>query len=438
MVARSKSPLASALGVALRDLALASPKVLKIGFLAPLTGPLKAWSAPGLDGCRIWVDLVNAGGGIKVGSRRYLVELVPYDTLYQPERAFQGAKKLILEDGVKLILMNGGNDLTGAVRKLISDHRMLVAGLLPSDLSPDTPTLVAPSEVHPIYNVTGVDWLARNKPHLKTAAMCAQNDLFGLPSIATYRAAFEAAGIELIAERVFEPDTKQFGAIVEELMAGGPDILCWDTAYEPFVHALTVEAHRKGFKGQLLSCTCDNYAELIRRTSPEFMEGFVFQFPDFDDPRLNDEQVNFDEPQTFYEEFGRRFPGTWSAVSWEYASTLELWRAAVQRARTFEPVAVLAFMKVGGIGQHAFGDAVWWGKDLFGIDNALVGDWPVVTIVDGRARIQEYGSITDWWGKHKPLLLKHMRALNLMWDQREQFAASPDAGGEPASLRAQP
>ena len=424
MVARTKSPVASALGVALRNFGLESSKVLKIGFLAPLTGPLKAWSAPGLNGCQIWVDAVNAAGGIKVGSRRYLVELVPYDTMYQPERAYAGAKKLILEDGVKLILMNGGNDLTREVREIISSHRMLVAGLLPSDLSPDTPTLLAPSEVHPIYNVTGVEWLKRNKPHLKTAAMCGQKDLFGLPSIATYRAAFEAAGIELVAERLFEPDTTDFGAIVDELMAGNPDILCWDTAYEPFVHELTIEAYKRGFKGQLLSCTCDNYQELIRRTSPEFMEGFVFQFPDFDDPRLSDPRVNFQDANTFYEEFCRRFPGTWSAVSWEYASTLELWKSAVQRARTFEPFSVLTFMKVGGIGPHAFGEATWWGKELFGIDNALVGDWPVVTIVDGRARIQEFGSITAWWSANRPTLIKHMRALDLMWDQREHLAAS--------------
>jgi branched-chain amino acid transport system substrate-binding protein len=377
-----------------------------------------------LNGSTIWIDRINAAGGVKVGSRRYMLELVQYDTMYQPELALKGARKLILEDGVKLILMIGGNDFTPEVRSLVSQHRMLVATLLPSDLSPDAPTLVAPSEVHPIYNVTGVDWLRRNKPHLKTAAMCAQRDMLGLPSIATYRAAFEAAGIELIAERLFEPETSDFGPIVDELMAGSPDILCWDTAYEPFVHALTIEAYKRGFKGQLLSCTCDNYAELIRRTSPEFMEGFVFQFPDFDDPRLNDPQINFAEPNAFYEEFCRRFPGTWSAVSWEYASTLELWKSAVQRARTFEPFSVLALMKVGGVGQHAFGEAMWWGKDLFGIDNALVGDWPVVTIVDGRARIQEFGSITQWWSEHKPVLLKHMRALDLMWDQREHLAAS--------------
>ncbi|MBS0269525.1 MAG: ABC transporter substrate-binding protein, partial [Proteobacteria bacterium] len=328
MAVRPRSTVASALAVAMRDFGIGSQTVLKIGFLAPLEGPLKAWAVPGINGSLIWVERINAAGGLKVGNRKYMLELIPFDTGYQPERSLQGARKLILEDGVKIILMIGGNDLMGDIRRLINKHRMLVTTLLPSDLSPDVPTIVAPSEVHPIYNVTGVDWLKRTQPELKTAALCAQRDLHGLPSIATYRAAFEAAGIELVAEHLFEPETTDFGPIVEEMMAKKPDILCWDTAYEPFVHALTIEAFKRGFRGRLLSCTCDNYPELIRRTSLEFMEGFVFQFPDFDDPRLNDGHVNFEEPGKFYEEFCRRFPGTWSAVSWEYASTLELWKSA--------------------------------------------------------------------------------------------------------------
>jgi branched-chain amino acid transport system substrate-binding protein len=314
--------------------------------------------------------------------------------------------------------MVGGNDLTEAVRRIVNQHKMLVATLLPSDLTPDTPTLVAPSEVHPIYNVTGVDWLKRQDPSLKTAAICKQDDLHGWPSIATYRAAFEAAGIDLIAEHLFPVETTEFGPIVDRLMDQQPDILCWDTAYEPFMHALTKEAYRRGFKGRLLSCTCDNYQALVAQTSVEFMEGFVFQFPDFDDPKLADSQVNFEEANGFYQDFCERFPHTWSAVSWEYASTLELWKMAVQRARTFYPFALLAMMKFGGVGHHAFGEATWWGDELFGIDNALVGYWPVVMIQDGKARIQEFSSILDWWARHREILLRHMRELNLMWDQR--------------------
>jgi branched-chain amino acid transport system substrate-binding protein len=111
-------------------------------------------------------------------------------------------------------------------------------------------------------------------------------------------------------------------------------------------------------------------------------------------------------------------------VSWEYVSTLELWKNAVQRARTFEPFSVLAMMKFGGVGHHAFGEAHWWGRDLFGIDNALVGDWPVVVIENGRARIQEFSSIVRWWAKHSSVLIRHMRKMNLMWDQRQEADAA--------------
>lgn len=98
---------------------------------------------------------------------------------------------------------------------------------------------------------------------------------------------------------------------------------------------------------------------------------------------------------------------------------------AVQRARTFEPFAVLAMMKFGGVGHHAFGEAMWWGDELFGIDNALVGHWPVVMIQNGKAHIQEFSSILHWWDQHKAVLVRHMRDLNLMWDQRTLAPFTP-------------
>lgn len=417
---KARSPLQIALARASPRLAITTKKSLNVGFLAPLSGKLKSWAQPGYNGCLIWRDRINAAGGITIAGRSHLVDIIPYDTVFDPVRALEGARKLVEQDQVELILMVGGNDLSKALKEYVTHNRVLVMTCLPTDLSPDVRSLIAPSEVHPIYNVTGVDWLKRSAPQLKTAAMCTQADAHGLPSIATYRAAFEAAGIELVAEHLFEIGTTDFSGIVAGLLEKNPDILCWDTAYEPFVHALTVEAYKRGFAGRMISCTCDNYQELIAKTSLAFMEGFVFQFPDFDDPRMLEPGINFDAPGAFYEEFCRRFPGTWSAVSWEYVSSLEVWRAAIERCRSLEPAAVLATMKVGGRGKHAFGDAAWWGRELFGIDNALVGRWPVVTIQNGRARIVEFGSMLDWWDAHGAILIRHLRGLGLMWDQREE------------------
>lgn len=405
-------------------------ETVRIGVLAPLTGDASTWGRPGYEGCRIWADWVNAGGGLRIGGQRRLVEIVAFDDQYDPARAVHGVKQLVLEHGVKIILMLGG-DTVPVIADFLTRSRMLATTLLPSDLSPDIPYLIAPCEVHPIYVVTGVDWLAENRPELRTAALCAQKDAVGLPSLATYRAAFEAAGIGIVKEVLYTGAPDDPEAIVDAMLSAKPDILCWDTAYEPFVHALTEAAYRRGFRGQILSCTCDNYPALVARTSREFMEGFIFHFPDFDDPALDRLDIGFPRPGDFYAEFNRRFPGQWSAVSWEYCAILEMWRNAAEQIQTVEPAVVLSAMRMGGGSRNVFGEAHWWGRELFGVDNALVGSWPVVRITDGTARIVELRSVLSWWERHGQLLLRHMRACGQMWDQRLKrrqtgFASSED------------
>ena len=100
-------------GVPLQKFAFGADKVVKIGFLAPLTGAVAAWGKPGLDGCQIWADWVNEAGGIKIGDDAYKVEFVAYDDEYDPGKARTGAVKLIKEDGVKFIMMLGGDPWPG-------------------------------------------------------------------------------------------------------------------------------------------------------------------------------------------------------------------------------------------------------------------------------------------------------------------------------------
>ncbi len=394
-------------------------ETVKIGFLAPLTGPVSAWGKPGLDGCQIWADWVNQAGGIMVGGQSHKVEFIGYDNEYDAGKARTGAAKLIKEDGVKFIMMLGGDTWPG-VQPLAANENMLVSTLLPSDLTPETDMLIAPCEVHPIYNVTGVQWLAENYPDKKRAVICAQDDALGKPSVATYLAAFEAAGIEVVDEPLFfDPATTDFAPVMTRLLSSDPDILCLDTSYADYVHPLCEQAFQQDFKGTIISCTADFYPKIIEKTSKEFMEGFIFQFPDFDDPALNADQVNFPRPNEFYAEYANRYgEAEWGAVSWEYASIMDLWADAAIKADSFEPADVLTAMKDGGTGKHAFGDADWWGEELFGINNALVGDWPVVVIEDGKAVIKEYKSIPAWWAQHKDLLIKHFTDLGQMWNQR--------------------
>ncbi|MFV0245251.1 MAG: ABC transporter substrate-binding protein [Qingshengfaniella sp.] len=398
-------------------LSVGMPEAVTIGFLAPLRGKVEAWGQPGLNGCRLWEDWLNRSGGILVDGRRYPVRIIACDCGYDPDQALHGARHLVERHDVKLLMMLGGESMM-LVRDYVAARKILTTTLLPSDLSPDTPYLIAPSELHPIFNVTGVDWLARARPDLRSAALCSQSDAMGLPSLATYRAAFKAAGVPIRKEIIYAPDASDPAAIVQPMLATGADILCWCTSYTPMVHAMTEYAWSQGFRGQIISCTLDNYPKLIARTARDFMEGFVFQFPDFDDEVLKNKAFFFNQPKAFYDEYNLRFPGSWTAVSWEYVAILDIWHAAVEKAGGVNPVSTLAAMKQMGQVIHAFGPARWWGESIFGIDNALVGDWPVVQIREGKARVAAFGSIPDWLEKHGARLHREMSDLGQLWHQR--------------------
>jgi branched-chain amino acid transport system substrate-binding protein len=291
---------------------------------------------------------------------------------------------------------------------------MLVSTLAPADMTADTPYLIAPVEVHPIYNVTGVDWVARNWPDKKTLAIATQDDELGLSSLATYRAACEVAGIEIVDEKLFGFDVVDFAPVVSALLAKNPDILCWDTAYPDYVTLMTEQAFLQGFKGKFVSCTLDQYPNVIDKTSQEFVEGFIFQFPDFDDPIMQGPDINFANAAEFYRIYNEKYPGAWNAVSWEYAGILESWKLGVELAGSYEPLDVLAALKGMETFPHVFGPAKWWGKDFFGVDNAPIGRWPVVQMQNGKAVIVEMADVMAWLEQHQDVLYRHFKDLNMV------------------------
>jgi branched-chain amino acid transport system substrate-binding protein len=398
-------------------LSVGMAQTINIGFLAPFSGQAASWGLPGLYGCRIWERWLNDAGGLLIGGRRYPIAIKAHDCGDDPGEAREGAMQLVQTHDVKLLMMLGG-DAYAATADYLTERRILTSTLLPSDLSPDTRYLIAPSEVHPIYVVTGVEWLARNDPSLQKIALCAQQDSMGLPSLATYKAACKAANLSIVKEVQYPAAGADPASVVGPMLAEDPDILCWCTSYTPMVHAMTEYAHAQGFKGRILSCTLDHYGDLVGRLGADFMEGVTFQFPDFDDPALREKAFFFNQPGVFYEEYNALYPDSWSAVSWEYAAILDIWHAAVEKADTVNPVSVLAAMKQLGQVNHAFGPAQWWGEEVFGIDHALVGDWPVVTIRNGKARIADFGSVPEWLSRHSGLLREEMIDLGQMWAQR--------------------
>ncbi len=83
--------------------AVAAP-VIKIGINAPITGDIPKVGEGTKYAAQMWLEDVNKAGGIKVGDKRYPVELVIEDNESKAESAVKANTKMITEDEVLVIV----------------------------------------------------------------------------------------------------------------------------------------------------------------------------------------------------------------------------------------------------------------------------------------------------------------------------------------------
>lgn len=91
--------LALALGIAAVGAAAAQDTYV-VGVSGALTGPVAGTYAPVVEGLRIYVDRINAGGGID--GRK--IRLVVQDNQGEPSKAAADVKKLLTQDEVSIVL----------------------------------------------------------------------------------------------------------------------------------------------------------------------------------------------------------------------------------------------------------------------------------------------------------------------------------------------
>ena len=158
------------------------------------------------------------------------------------------------------------------------------------------------------------------------------------------------------------------------MLAENPDVLCWCTSYTTMVHATSAQAFPKGFKGRIAWCTLDDYPALIAKMSPDFIEGSIFQFPDFDHPLLADTTFSFTTRINFTKILQVNFPtaglrsGGNMRLCWIF-DFLMLNRSIQGRVSRFLPLWSKWKML-----NMSFSLAQWWCEKLFGITKALAVD----------------------------------------------------------------
>lgn len=103
MIRRSLLALAAALTVA--GTSVFAQDIVKIGAIAPKTGPLAGGAVvTQWPNVQLWVEQVNARGGLNVGGEKKLIELTEYDDKTNPGEHIKLAQRLATQDKVDFVV----------------------------------------------------------------------------------------------------------------------------------------------------------------------------------------------------------------------------------------------------------------------------------------------------------------------------------------------
>jgi branched-chain amino acid transport system substrate-binding protein len=234
--------------------AAGAQETVKIGAVAPKTGPLAGGAAVSFwPNVQLWAHDVNERGGLDVGGEKRMVEIIEYDDQTNPGETIKAVQRLATQDNADFILAPYSTGLNIAAAPIfdrfgypmithtaISDQIVELSGQFPNMYF----TLGGASGL--AAGVVEVLSKLREAGEIgNKVAMVNVADAFGIELAEVARPAFEEAGFELVYDTSYPLGTQDLSPVVKGAAAAEPDaFVAW--SYPPDTFGLTEQAMIEG------------------------------------------------------------------------------------------------------------------------------------------------------------------------------------------------
>lgn len=199
--------------------ALATTAQIRIGQTVGVTGTVAATVKESMLGAQLYLDQVNAKGG--VGGEK--IELITLDDAFDVKKAEANARTLVEERGVLALFMSRGTPHTEAINTVLEQHHVALIG-------PSTGAMVLHKPLKRyIFNVraTYQREAERTMAHLVSlgvtrVAVVHVDDSFGADGLEGARNGLKAAGLEPVTVAKFDRTKPDFAPVLPALKAAAP------------------------------------------------------------------------------------------------------------------------------------------------------------------------------------------------------------------------
>ncbi|MBW2619025.1 MAG: ABC transporter substrate-binding protein, partial [Deltaproteobacteria bacterium] len=252
---------------------------IKIAAINSITGMFAPIGLAEVHCNEIWVDEVNAGGGLLVSGVRHPIKLFIYDGgTMDPIKSRTAAERAINQDKVRFIIGPIDDDGGAAVQKVAEPNKVIhIYFAYSADLvaPPHWYTFhgyVTPREFSPsIYQ-----WFAENRKDIKTIFILSTNDDLGVLTADLAEKAARDNGFEILGRELYPWDASDFYPLVSKALAKNPDMIDLPVSGEPQAGGIAKAARELGFKGAILT-ECEKDVVALAQIGGEAVEGMYWQ-----------------------------------------------------------------------------------------------------------------------------------------------------------------
>lgn len=352
-------------------------KPLKMGAIVPVSGPAAAFGLGVQRGMEFAAEDV---GVFSIGNDKYKIEVVTYDTVYDPAKTVAAMNRAVYNDSVKYGIIIGAGvhpPILPIIRETgFLDLAFAAAGRqITNNENPTVFRIMASSDqLYQTHLVPIVEKLA-----VKRVAFLGPNDELGKNDAKVVKAQLEplkAKGVQFVGDEYYERGAKDFGPALLRLIAQKPDLIETDGSPTGSIALIAKQARELGFQGYFLNSTAVLEAKAISDIAGKAGDNIIALRIWAKPPTELYSQL----ADRHQKKYGEAAPGT----LWEAYAAARWLANIIQKSGTLDTKKVAEALAQSTYPEHPFGAASWGGEKTYGAKRQIVLPIPASILKDGK------------------------------------------------------
>lgn len=319
-----------------------SKESVKVGLLHSMTGSMAISEQAVLDAEKLAIKEINESGGI-LGKQ---IEYQEEDGASDPSTFASKAEKLVDQDGISTVFGCWTSSSRKAVKSIFEDYDALLFYPVQYEGMESSSNIVYTGAAPNQQIVPAIEYLI-DKGY-KKFFLLGSDYVFPRTANMIIQAQLDAAGLEVVGEEYADMDQTDFAAIIAKIEAAQPDVIINTLNGTGNVSFFKQMSEKNYTSDKYMTMSFSIAEEEVATIGADILKGHLVSWNYYE---TTDTEKNKEFVEAYKKEYGEdRVTSDPAEAAYD---AVYLWKAAVEKANSFEVDDVLAAIEEGGISYDA-------------------------------------------------------------------------------------